>query len=231
MSQTAGIAAISSGSTSPRSLKRKREAAEFAHSRPSPGPSSQSSRLVNGASSNLSHSATTTNGNHYTSPDSDEMQTSDNGDMLRGVGSASSLGSTVSSVFSRNSQTYANSSKATANGYTPLTNHTDSSPPKGSSPQHSKSAAEMISLNGAVASTPHLPQSDTPEPPQQQQRPQMLPPPGKAKGYRAVWDPELDNKLSREERKRAAFKKRDFGTEVRYIFHILLSLHNITHIT
>lgn len=230
MSQTAGIAAIS-GSTSPRSLKRKREAADFAHTRPSPGVPSQSSRLANGASPNLSNSATT-NGNHYTSPDSDEMQISDNGDMLRGVGSASSLNSTVSSVFSRNSQSHTNNSRASANGYTPLTNHTDSSPPKGSSPQHSKSATEMSSLNGAVASASHPPQSDSPEPPpQQQQRPQMLPPPGKAKGYRAVWDPELDNKLSREERKRAAFKKRDFGTEVRNTFHILLSLHNMTHIT
>jgi histone-lysine N-methyltransferase SETD1 len=57
----------------------------------------------------------------------------------------------------------------------------------------------------------------------------MLPPPGKVKGYRAVWDPELDNKLSREERKRATFKKREFGTEVRYKFHILLSLHDMTH--
>ena len=61
----------------------------------------------------------------------------------------------------------------------------------------------------------------------------MLPPPGKAKGYRVVWDPELDGKLSREERKRATIRKREFGTEVRYkIFHILLSLRNILiHIT
>ncbi|KAI5358755.1 putative SET domain, nucleotide-binding alpha-beta plait domain superfamily [Septoria linicola] len=211
MSQIAGIEAIS-GSTSPRSLKRKREAASFAHSRPSPGLTSQPARSTNGASSHYSN-ATATNGshNHYTSPDSDEMQASDNGDMLRGVGSASSLNSGVSSVFSRNSQNFASNSKASANGYTPLTNHTDSSPLKGNSPQHSRSATEMASLNGAVASASHMPPSDTSDPPKQ--RPQMLPPPGKVKGYRAVWDPELDNKLSREERKRAAFKKRDFGAE------------------
>ena len=52
-------------------------------------------------------------------------------------------------------------------------------------------------------------------------------PPGKVKGYRAVWDPELDSKLSKEERKRATLRKRDFGAEVRYIFHILLSLRKM----
>lgn len=217
MSQTAGV-------------KRKLDAAaDFVRSRPSPGASSQSSRLANGAHSNSSTSAMA-NGNHYTSPDSDGVQTSEAGDMLRGVGSASSLETTASSAFSRNSQSFSHNSKIAAHGYTPLTSHTDSSPPKGPVPQHSKSAMEMTLLDGAVASASYEPHSDsTAHPPQQQQRPQMLPPPGKAKGYRAVWDPELDNKLSREERKRAAFKKRDFGTEVRYIFHILLSLHNMTH--
>ena len=52
----------------------------------------------------------------------------------------------------------------------------------------------------------------------------MLPPPGKAKGYRVVWDPELDNKLSKEERKRATPRKKEFGTEVRHIPQILLSI-------
>jgi histone-lysine N-methyltransferase SETD1 len=56
----------------------------------------------------------------------------------------------------------------------------------------------------------------------------MLPPPGKVKGYRAVWDPELDNKLSKEERKRATFRKKDFGAEVRTYSMILLSSIHIT---
>ena len=37
----------------------------------------------------------------------------------------------------------------------------------------------------------------------------------------------MDGKLSREERKRAIPKKKEFGTEVRYIFYILLSLRNM----
>lgn len=46
-----------------------------------------------------------------------------------------------------------------------------------------------------------------------------------------VWDPELDGKLSKEERKRATPRKREFGTEVRYTFHSLLSLRNMIYIT
>lgn len=140
---------------------------------------------------------TTTNGtSHYTSPDSD------------------SLGSTGSSVFTSNEGAFAQNRKASTNGLTPLTNHTESSPPKGSTPQHSKHTADM-------ASTSLVPASDTASSSQERtQRPQMLPPPGKVKGYRAVWDPELDNKLTKEERKRAMFRKRDFGAEVRYTFHI-----------
>lgn len=232
MSQQGGIEAIS-GSASPRTLKRKRGITDNARPRPSLGASSSSAdpRLINGASSSSTSSHSRgmagSNGAHHTSPDSDEMQI-DNGDMLRGVGSASSLGSTASSVFTQNSQAFAaNARKASANGYTPLTNHTDSSSPKGNSPHHSKSATTMASHNGASATT-HMPTTDIAP---HTQRPQMLPPPGKVKGYRAVWDPELDSKLSREERKRATFKKRDFGTEVRHIFHILLSLRNMIHIT
>lgn len=187
---------------SPRSLKRKRESANGGSSMPAvPRPP-------------------------YS--DADDMQV-DQGDMLRDVGSASSLASAASSVFTHNSHAAAQNRKLSApNGLTPLTNHTDhSSPPKGNSPRHSRTAADMASLDGVVASS-HVPASNvTPERPR---RTQMLPPPGTVKGYRAVWDPELDGKLSKEERKRATFRKRDFGAEVRYTFHNLLSLRNMSNI-
>jgi histone-lysine N-methyltransferase SETD1 len=177
--------------------------------------------------------------NQYISPASDDHDS----DMLRGVGSASSLGSVASSVFTHNSGAFAHnqdqfhsssSRKASAiNGLTPLTNHAESSPPKGNaSPQYyatSHSAADMaaIAASDAATSSRVLAAASSSEPtPQRAPRPQMLPPQGTVKGYKAVWDPELDNKLSKEERKRATFRKKDFGTEVRYIFHILLSLHN-----
>ena len=227
-------------STSPGSLKRKRDSPAFATSRPSPSEAPKTAKLTNGApsltGSRLQNTTSTAEGQpskHYRSPDSDEMQHSDSGDLLRGVGSASSLNSAASSVFSHNSQAFAQNRKASlGNALTPLTNHTDSSPPKGSSPQHPKNAADMASTNGA-STTSHVPASDTTIEPtlSRKARPKMLPPQGKAKGYRVVWDPELDNKLSKEERKRAAPRRREFGTEVRYIFYSLLSLYKMMHIT
>jgi [histone H3]-lysine4 N-trimethyltransferase SETD1 len=243
MSHTSG-GAVESGrrSTSPGSLKRKRgESLDISHSRASPNEPSKSARLTNGATSlvdpslhNNIASASGSSAKPYTSPDSDEMQPSDPGDLLRGVGSASSLNSAASSVFSHSSQAFAhNRNASTVNGLTPLTNHTESSPLKGNSPQHMKSIMEVSNINGVVA-TSHTPASDIApsEPPHlQKERPQMLPPPGKAKGYRVVWDPELDVKLSKEERKRATSRKKEFGTEVRNTFRYLLSLHNVIHIT
>ena len=188
-------------SISPGSLKRKRDSPSLSHSRSSLREVSKSVKLTNGATSlsdSTNYNATsTTNGpitKLYTSPDSDDMHQSDPGDLLRGVGSASSLNSTASSVFSHNSHAFAHNRKASVvNGLTPLTNHTESSPPKGNSPQNPKSLADMATTNG-VFSTSHVPASDTtPEPSQRRDRPQMLPPPGKAKGYSVSWEPERDN--------------------------------------
>ena len=243
MSQSGGVGEGGSRNTSPPgSLKRKRESPALSHPRVSPHEPSKSSKLTNGATSladaSIHRNTSTADGlftRPYTSPNSDEMHQSDPGDILRGVGSASSNNSTASSVFSHNSQAFAhNRNTSLVNGLTPLTNHTDSSsPPKGNSPQHLKSSMGTSNTNGAVA-TSHTPASQAApsQPPHpRKQRPQMLPPPGKAKGYRVVWDPELDNKLSKEERKRATHRKKEFGSEVRYIFQYLLSLHNVIHIT
>lgn len=88
----------------------------------------------------------------------------------------------------------------------------------------------VTAADDAVNTTHVLAAASSSEPtPQRAPRPQMLPPPGTVKGYRAVWDPELDNKLSKEERKRATFRKKDFGAEVRYLFHNLAELAQ--HIT
>ena len=240
-SQSGGAVESGRRSISPGSLKRKRDSLNISHSRAALNEPSKTARLTNGATSlanpsslhNIS-SASGSSTKPYTSPDSDEMQQSDPGDLLRGVGSASSLNSAASSVFSHHSQAFAhNRNASTVNGLTPLTNHTESSPLKGNSPHHMKSTMETSNVNGAVA-TSHTPASDIApsEPPHlQKERPRMLPPPGKAKGYRVVWDPELDVKLSKEERKRATSRKKEFGTEVRSTFRYLLSLHNMIHIT
>ena len=163
----------------------------------------------------------------YRSPESEE-------DASKGFGSASSLTSTASSVFSHNSHAFgSNRNHSLPNGHTPLSSHTESSSPKGNSPRMQKSSSDMAASNGAYT-TSHVPASHTtPDPSQpRRNRPQMLPPPGAAKGYRVVWDPELDGKLSREERKRATPRKREFGTEVRRTFYNLLSLRKtMIHMT
>ncbi|TKA72426.1 hypothetical protein B0A55_05400 [Friedmanniomyces simplex] len=214
MSHTDGGVETLRRSASPGTLKRKRDG------RASPSTFSKSAKLAASTTAfTTSRLSTTTSADprtkHYRSPDSDETPQSDSGDTLRGVGSASSHASNASSVFSSNSHAFAQNRKASlANGLTPMTSLSDSSPPKQSSPPPSKSAADMAATNGAFG-TSHDPASHPIlEPPAaRKERPQMLPPRGKAKGYRVVWDPELDGKLSKEERKRATLRKREFGTE------------------
>ncbi|KAK5164054.1 histone methyltransferase set1 [Saxophila tyrrhenica] len=212
MSQPSGAVEDGGRSTSPSSLKRKREAHRLPPSDLPQSSAAKAANLTNGASSQTASRQNNTSSDprpqphtQYRSPDSDEMQTSDSGDLLRGIGSASSLNSTASSVFSHSSQAVAQNRKASlANGFTPLTSHSESSPRKGNSPDYAKSGA----------ATSHMPTTDiTPDPQTRTTRPQMLPPPGKAKGYKVVYDPELDGKLSREDRKRAQPRRREFGTE------------------
>lgn len=145
----------------------------------------------------------------------------DSGSLLDAMGSASSLASNSSSVFS------ANAPPASSNGHlssaTPLT-HPDVSPAKPRSPYPSAKSHHRAALaNGspnahfAPAETPPAMSSENATPRQSPpiERPQARPPPGAVKGYRAVWDPELDNKLSDKEKKRAKPKIRAFGAEVR----------------
>ena len=218
----------------PGSLKRKREAQAHSLSLPSPSEGAKSVGVPNGASPPVSHSGNppVANGNsakHHRSPDSDTAPHSEQSDFMRGIGSASSLTSTASSLPSQASQAFAHNSKASlANGSTPLTNYTEaSSSPKPTTRHTSNITADMASVSNGLpesrAPFSHATNNSTRTP---RARPQTLPPPGKAKGYRVVWDPELDGKLSKEERKRAAARKREFGTEVRNTFHNLLSLRN-----
>ncbi|KAK4553033.1 histone methyltransferase set1 [Recurvomyces mirabilis] len=196
-------------SASPGTLKRKREGAS------SPSTFTKATKLTSNTSSAASRLGANATGDprkHYRSPESDEALHSDAGDTLHGVGSASSHASTASTVFSSSSQALAQNHKSSLlNGLTPLTSISDSSPPKQRSPSHAHFSSEMTTINGDAHA---LTADHTLEPPiAKKERPQMLPPSGKAKGYRVVWDPELDGKLSKDERKRATLRKREFGTE------------------
>lgn len=217
MSQPSGADAVRR-SVSPGSLKRKRGLADYTSSRRAQ-EASKTARNPNSASASAnSHIPTGPSGagKQYRSPASDELQRSDSGDLLQGVGSASSLTSAASSVFSHGS--HAGAQNRAANGLTPLTTHSESSPSKPFSPRAAHSSADMSAPNG-TQSAPAMPSSAANH--SRNERTPMHLSPGKAKGYRAVFDPELASGLKREERKKATFIKKEFGLEVRHTFHIL----------
>ena len=156
---------------------------------------------------------------------SSDSEARDSGDLLNGIGSTSSLASTVSSVFSTNNQAARGNGHTSAAiaALTPLT-HPTSSPVKSLSPHtltksHPSSTLpdpSPLGISLPDADTPRgLSENATPKPSPPRQRPQLMPSSGQAKGYRAVYDPELDSKLGKEEKKRAKVKTRSFGTEVR----------------
>ncbi|TKX20343.1 histone-lysine N-methyltransferase-2 [Elsinoe australis] len=147
-----------------------------------------------------------------------DSKVEDAGDLLNGVGSSSSLNSTASSVFSTNTQAHKLNGRTSAWSSTPLTS-SEPSPPKAPSPMPAATTSRSH-MNGA--SNHHLAPdtsrihsgSVTPLASPPRDRKQARPPPGEVKGYRAVWDPELDNKLGKETTRKMKPKVKTFGTEV-----------------
>ncbi|KAF2099210.1 histone H3-K4 methyltransferase Set1 [Rhizodiscina lignyota] len=161
-------------------------------------------------------------GKIFTARDDDDSHKGDNGDLLNGVGSASSLASTASSVFSHGAQpnmaTYTGVS-GHQHALTPLTN-TDSSPPgKNLSPRSAKAPSDLMTLKSAElyatadVTSNNVSETITPihTPPETHQ--QARPGPGEEKGSKLVWDPELDEKLSAKDKKRFKAKYKQFGHE------------------
>jgi len=143
------------------------------------------------------------------------------GDLLNGVGSASST-STASSVFSATNHPPTMAHYGGAQSFlTPLTN-TDSSPSgKAASPPPvnlscAKVPPEVMStrLGGATELAPVSPTAtallNTPLPPRLPARPSGR----EVKGSKAVYDPDLDKKLSSKEKRSRKVQYRDFSEEV-----------------
>ncbi|KAH0263088.1 histone H3-K4 methyltransferase Set1, partial [Aureobasidium melanogenum] len=154
---------------------------------------------------------------------SSDSEARDSGDLLNAIGSTSSLASTVSSVFSAKTQLPKTNGHSSTNiaALTPLT-YPASSPVKSHSPLASSkpllntTQPEPSPLGLPVANTTRGPSENaTPRPSPPAGNLQIMPPAGKAKGYRTVYDPELDNELSEKEKKRRSgkIKTRSFGTE------------------
>ena len=135
------------------------------------------------------------------------------GDILNGVGSASST-STTSSVFStHNRPVDAAHRRGNLNAtLTPLTNESSSPPSTSKSPAHLKQEAHANSERRGASNT-----STTHEPPPQNpvapfpdvELPQARPARGLKKGIKVVYDPELDKSLNSKEKrgKKAEYKE------------------------
>ncbi|KAF2842648.1 histone H3-K4 methyltransferase Set1 [Patellaria atrata CBS 101060] len=158
-----------------------------------------------------------------TSREDDDPPKSESGDLLNGVGSASSLASTVSSVFSSGGHSAPNMSSypgATANVHalTPLTNNDFSPPGKTSSPHTIKPHNDAMYIDNtlsqdiATANRSHSTSNaitpiHTPPEPNLQARPG----PGEVKGFRLTYDPELDEKLPPKDRRKVKARYKTFG--------------------
>lgn len=150
--------------------------------------------------------------------DNESMQ----GDLLNGVGSASSHTSAVSSVFSAPGHQH---TSASGPGYlsnmTPLTN-IDSSPIRLASPSRQKLDASAIISNDialeGISST--LPSQATPVQEKLADPRVLIREPGKTvKGTICEYDPLLDKNLSSNDKKRAKANYKEFG---------LVRIHTIT---
>lgn len=140
-----------------------------------------------------------------------------NGDLLNGVGSASST-STASSVFSNGHHTL---SMTHLNETTPLTN-VDSSPPSNAreSPQQQKPSSVFMSTSREIHRTPS-PRQTTVEPipiAPSVMEPivslQARPGKGQAKGLKLIYDPYRNKKLTAEERRSTEVQYMEFGKDV-----------------
>lgn len=140
------------------------------------------------------------------------------GDILNGVGSASSHSSTVSSVFSAAAQQNNLSTSNNQNiNMTPMTN-LDSSPSRVTSPNQYKSAAAVSSSTG-LPSEKRSSQYDVPQPhntakadqPPSDPRVYARDPSRGIKGNICTYDPNLDRKISSNERKKAKPIYKDIG--------------------
>lgn len=161
----------------------------------------------------------------HTAPrNDDELLKTSPGDLVNSVGSANSLSSAPSSVFSHaqlDMSAYGTGTGASGPPtLTPVTNTESSPPAKMLSPRSAKRTYEQMQ-NGVSphrapdassqnASETITPIQTPPDPPKQ-----ARPGPKDVKGIKCTYDPEVDEKLSSSDRKRYKARYKAFGAEVR----------------
>lgn len=220
--------------TAPSVLQQKRsKAAQIRRKTKSPALEEHSSANASSLPSGLSHRQVEgpilTNGVHHdeirsglTSVAQDEGECAP-GDLLNGVGSASST-STVSSIFSTShhapNMAHPNETH-NSTSLTPMTN-ADSSPQSNTfdSPQNQRIREKGISDRKQNCTPPPYAATEPPASLRQQHAqplPRTLARPGRGevKGLKVTYDPDLDKKLTSKERKSRQVIFEEFGKEVR----------------
>lgn len=187
-----------------------------APSEPPPSPHSEPKGAT--VSADGRHDQVLSNSAPTAQEESESVSECVNGDLLNGVGSASST-STASSVFSNGHHTL---SMAHLNETTPLTN-VDSSPPSNAreSPHQQNSSNVFISTSRDIHRIPS-PNQTTAEPlpiapsiMESTSTLQVRPGPGEVKGVKLIYDPYRNKKLTAEERRSAEVQYMEFGKDVR----------------
>lgn len=139
----------------------------------------------------------------------------DAGDLLNGVGSASSLTSTSSSVFSQSTTAKQpqNALDGQFNSLTPLTNHESSPPQPLYSPQQNSNIASSSHVNDLQDSKqpPRIAQSNTSNSSRAQLLAKVFPPLGESRGQKILYNPDLDPKVPQEHKKKVKPKYKPIG--------------------
>ncbi|KAL9085503.1 MAG: hypothetical protein Q9165_007548 [Trypethelium subeluteriae] len=207
--------------------KRKRSSSE-AIKAPSKSPAlDHSSRSTAAGGTTLAATVSEARSNEQASAlgqsarEDDEIRSSESGDILNGVGSASSLASTTSSVFSNpypQNSSHGHGATVGAHALTPLTN-TESSPlEKTESPTQAKLPNGVTHMDqnpptGAPAEADipnHAPSTITPANTPPESRRTAQPSMGEVRGFKIHFDPETADGLTREQRKKSKVKYRTF---------------------
>ena len=211
--------------TAPSVLQEKRKAAR---DRRKPVTDSTSSTKDSESSSNANSGHAPTNDTQsrkrsQTQGSQDQAEqlspSRDAGDLLNGVGSASSLASTTSSLFSNPAGTKGkqDATEPSLTLLTPLTSHESSPPLSHPSPNNKERITSSSHVNGAHDSRVIAPpiEASGMKPVTSHDASGVLPPPGKSRGMKLLYDPDLDPELAVKDKRKAKPRYGSFGEEVR----------------
>ena len=190
---------------------------------------SETAASLNSKNSDLRHGSHTNGVVHghlgpEVAPLTQDESESVQGDLLNGVGSASST-STASSIFDAHGrqQDPAPQKRNNQQELTPLTNMDSSSPGNNHSPARVKQESSSAGHPGTASCVPTLkdsgpPPTSTPSNTNVPKAGNMAPGKGQITGIKISYDPELDKTIGSKERRNRKPQYKEFVCKVRYLF-------------